>query len=337
MLPLVSIVINNYNYGRFLAGAIDSALAQTYPNTEVVVVDDGSMDNSGEVIAAYGDRIVPVLKENGGQGSALNAGFVASRGEFVLFLDSDDMLEVGAIETAVGAWRDRAARIFFRLRTVDESGSLLPEVLGGEMSGSGILSGPFVVGASTSGNVFSREVLEKIMPIPDEDWRICADTYLCAATSLFGEAVSLVQPLARYRIHGKNNFQGAEHSLARTRRSIEFNLRLHSALFRLASGKIGSLDHWLGAYPEHWMRRITSLRESPDDHPWPDTLPGLTVRAVKAAWRRPCWSFHQRLSFTLYAAGYGLLPGKALGGLRKAWRKFRGRERGRTAKGVVGA
>lgn len=63
-LPLVSIIINNYNYGRFLREAIDSALNQTYPHVEVIVVDDGSTDGSQEIITSYGDRVIPVLKEN---------------------------------------------------------------------------------------------------------------------------------------------------------------------------------------------------------------------------------------------------------------------------------
>src|SRR5215213_900396 len=88
--PLVSVIIDNYNYGRFLREAIDSALGQTYPRVEVIVVDDGSTDDSRAVIAAYGDRVVPVLKENGGQASAFNAGFAASRGELICFLDADD-------------------------------------------------------------------------------------------------------------------------------------------------------------------------------------------------------------------------------------------------------
>ena len=89
---LASIIINNYNYGVFLREAVDSALNQTYLNTEVIVVDDGSTDRSREIIASYGDQIIPVLKGNGGQASAFNAGFAASRGEVVFFLDSDDIL-----------------------------------------------------------------------------------------------------------------------------------------------------------------------------------------------------------------------------------------------------
>jgi len=101
---LASIIVNNYNYARFLREAVDSALDQTYRNTEVIVVDDGSTDGSREIIASYGDRIIPVLKENGGQNSALNAGFSLSRGDVILFLDSDDVLFPTAARTAIEAF-----------------------------------------------------------------------------------------------------------------------------------------------------------------------------------------------------------------------------------------
>ena len=71
MNPLVTILINNYNYGRYLREAIDSALGQTYPFREVVVVDDGSTDNSRDIIRSYGSKILPILKENGGPGVGL--------------------------------------------------------------------------------------------------------------------------------------------------------------------------------------------------------------------------------------------------------------------------
>ena len=100
--PLVSIVVNNYNYARFLPRSIGSALAQTYPLVEVVVVDDASTDGSQEIIQAYGQRVTPVLRAvNGGQGAALNSSFAASRGEIVIFLDADDCLYPRAVETVI--------------------------------------------------------------------------------------------------------------------------------------------------------------------------------------------------------------------------------------------
>src|SRR5690242_6951979 len=123
MTPLVSVVVNNYNYGSFLKDAIDSALAQTHRNTEVIVVDDGSTDDSRAIIAAYGDRVVPVLKENGGQASAFNSGLARSRGEVVLFLDADDMLLPTAVEHALPSFRDPAvAKVQWALWEVDEEG-----------------------------------------------------------------------------------------------------------------------------------------------------------------------------------------------------------------------
>src|ERR1019366_560992 len=105
--PLVSILINNYNYGRFLRDAIDSALSQTYPNTEVIVVDDGSSDDSRDIIATYGERIIPILKHNGGQASAFNAGFAASNGLWIHLLDSDDIFlpnKTGRVQELTAAY-----------------------------------------------------------------------------------------------------------------------------------------------------------------------------------------------------------------------------------------
>ena len=88
-LPLISIVIHNFNYGRFLAHCIDSALAQSYPHCEVIVVDDASTDGSRAVLERYADRVRIVYQAaNRGQGGAFNAGFRASRGSIVMFLDA---------------------------------------------------------------------------------------------------------------------------------------------------------------------------------------------------------------------------------------------------------
>src|ERR1700724_2929164 len=77
----VSIIINNYNYAEYLVSCIESALAQTYSNTEVIVADDGSTDNSRAIIESYGSSVIPTFKLNGGQASALNAGYKRSSGD----------------------------------------------------------------------------------------------------------------------------------------------------------------------------------------------------------------------------------------------------------------
>src|ERR1700722_4127599 len=87
-----SILLNNYNYGRYLGTAIESALKQTHADFELIIVDDGSTDNSREVIAGFKDpRIIPVLKENGGQASAFEAGIARATADYLAFLDADDL------------------------------------------------------------------------------------------------------------------------------------------------------------------------------------------------------------------------------------------------------
>ena len=91
--PLVSILISNYNYGRYIGESIQSALDQTYSNIELIICDDGSTDDSVSIIEEYqrkDPRLKLICKANGGQASGFNAAFAASRGEIIALLDSDD-------------------------------------------------------------------------------------------------------------------------------------------------------------------------------------------------------------------------------------------------------
>jgi glycosyltransferase involved in cell wall biosynthesis len=99
--PLVSAIIPNYNYSRFVSQAVDSALRQTYPNVEVIVVDDGSKDNSIEILQKFGDKIRLVQQKNAGVSAARNNGVAHSNGEFLAFLDADDFWMPEKIEKQV--------------------------------------------------------------------------------------------------------------------------------------------------------------------------------------------------------------------------------------------
>ena len=100
----VTIIICNYNYERFLADAIDSALAQDYAATRVVVIDDGSTDGSREVIGRFGSRISAVFKENGGQVSAYNRAVEVLETKYAILLDSDDVLYPSAVSEVMRAF-----------------------------------------------------------------------------------------------------------------------------------------------------------------------------------------------------------------------------------------
>ena len=215
--PFVSILINNYNYGRFLGEAIDSALKQSYPHIEVVVVDDGSTDNSREVIASYSDRIIPILKESGGQASAFNAGFTASRGDIICFLDADDIFLSEKVTQVVTTFKSNpdVGWCFHRLRNVDmDSGAVLtisPGIPSAVYDLRSILKKPRrarlpIPGPATSGLCFTRALLKQILPMPEAEDVALNDMYLRCTALALSKGFFLNKQLTNRRIHGNNRF-----------------------------------------------------------------------------------------------------------------------------------
>ena len=220
-----SVVINNYNYARFLGEAMDSALAQTHPATEVVVVDDGSTDDSREVIDRYGDSVVTAFTKNGGQSSAINTGFEASNGELVIFLDADDTLFPNAVERAVATLAPGMSKVHWPLVETDAQGKATgrlwpqPPLPRGDMRQVLFEQGPDVVPfPPTSGNAWARGFLATILPMPvlrhpmDGDGArrpmgsMFVDTYMAMMAALLGTLGLVPEPLGTYRIHGGNYF-----------------------------------------------------------------------------------------------------------------------------------
>ncbi|OPY80117.1 MAG: putative glycosyltransferase EpsH [Syntrophorhabdus sp. PtaU1.Bin153] len=97
--PLVSIIIPTYNYGKYLARAIQSCLDQTHKHLEIIVIDDGSTDNTHEIARAFADKIIYVHQQNMGVSSARNHGLERARGDFISFLDADDYLTEDSVTT----------------------------------------------------------------------------------------------------------------------------------------------------------------------------------------------------------------------------------------------
>lgn len=126
--PLVSVVVPVYNVERYLRECLDSVLAQTYANIEVILVDDGSGDSSGDICRGYAEkdpRFRVYSKPNGGASSARNYGLDKASGDYIYFLDSDDMLVPDAVGKMVAlALETGADLVFFEARTLDENGGL---------------------------------------------------------------------------------------------------------------------------------------------------------------------------------------------------------------------
>jgi glycosyltransferase involved in cell wall biosynthesis len=303
--PLVSIVIDNFNYARFLPAAIDSALAQTYSPIEVIVVDDGSTDNSREIVARYGDRVVSVFKANGGHASAFNAGFRASHGGIVMFLDADDMLLPTAVEEVVRAWHPGTAKAQFVLAHIDAQGRLLggtvpyapAQMPNGDIRESILSSGGYI-GAPTSGNAFARMVLENLLPLPEPQWHQAADTSLEILAPFFGDVVSLEKTLGYYRVHESNHGMIGDSLDARKLRvKIVIDLQREVALREFGSHAGFALaPGWAALDPGHPKYRLASLRIDPSHHPIiDDTRASLMLQGIAASWKNRRYNLRSRL------------------------------------------
>lgn len=103
--PFVSVIIPTYNRAKLVSQAIDSALNQTYKNMEIIVIDDGSADNTKEAVSRYQSKIRYIYKENGGASSARNLGIKEAKGSYIAFLDSDDLWLPGKVEKQMNQLR----------------------------------------------------------------------------------------------------------------------------------------------------------------------------------------------------------------------------------------
>ncbi len=205
--PLVSVILDNYNYGRFLAQSIDSVLNQTYKNFELIVVDDGSTDNSREIIESYKERLIAIFQENAGQEAAFNAGIERARGEIICFLDSDDYFHKDKLEKVVASFANHPewVQVGHCWISVDAEGLPVGSSTSNVLSQGNVrdllLKWGKYASTITSGLSCRRSVLEKVMPF-GKGWGV--DAYLNVTLPFYGEVGGINEPLMFYRMHGKN-------------------------------------------------------------------------------------------------------------------------------------
>jgi glycosyltransferase involved in cell wall biosynthesis len=316
--PLATVVIINYNYEKFVAAAIDSALAQSYEPLEVVVVDDGSTDGSRTVIARYKDRVRTVLQDNGGQGSTYNTGWRAAQGEFVLFLDSDDVLTKEAVAKVVQAFEGNdAVKVQFYLEQVDRNlkplGFLLPSYDFSSMTTrQQIANYGNYVGPPASGNAYRKSFLDQIMPIADEElYRHAPDGYTTGLAGLDGGVLSIPEILGYYRVHGDN--YGGESGI----KSLK---QLHHMFMR--DIKREDSQHAFGDHfnfhfsadrsrfcPGHTKLRLLSRRIRPDLHPVKtDKVFTLVLCGLASAFTFPHLKPAKRFSVAIGFIAMGTMP-----------------------------
>lgn len=316
MPPTVSIIINNYNYASFISQAIESAISQTCPAMEIIVVDDCSTDSSRQIIASYGASVVPVFHQaNGKQGAAFNSGFAKSRGDIVLFLDADDYLYPHAVEQIIQAWQPDLAKVHYRLDVVDSDSQprhySYPQ--GGDLDSGDIkqsvLTVGTYVGVPTSGNALSRKALAQIMPIPQQ-FNTTSDDYLSVLIPLYGNVAAVNTALGAYRIHTSNQWAMTEITSDRFHRFIRHDLQ-RCQLIQHQGRQLGydvPENLYMRFFGRAWSR-LASLKFEPKTHPIPDDRSVvLMYQGIRSLWLYSQYGWQKRSIFSLWFLWVGLTP-----------------------------
>lgn len=309
----ISIVINSYNHARFVAQAIESALAQTHDDCEVIVVDDGSTDDSAAVIGRYVPRVLFQRQANGGQRAAYNTGFALAHGAVVVFLDSDDWLYPEAAARIAAAWRPGLAKLHWLADLVDSAGQPLgrqvPRSLH-DREAPGLAATFGVYGsAAGSANAYAADYLAKILPLPLERDRP-GDAEPVVYAPLYGEVGAIREPLSAYRIHkpdgdGSLLFNNLPKSLwFECARMLADKRRVEQRLTVLG------LPHWQPLALAPWEGRVLVLAHRFGGAP-PASITASERRLLPAftgLWRWPSMSVAHKLATSVWMLGVLALP-----------------------------
>lgn len=297
-----SIVIPNYNYGQFVGKAIESALAVEWPDLEVIVVDDGSTDNSREMIESFGKSVIAIFQANRTQRVACNTGFARSTGDAVIFLDSDDVLMPAVAREAAAVWSDKVSKVQFQMMRIDGEGRPAgrvfpvyipmptPDLIRAWITETSAYPTP-----PGSGNVYARKFLEKIFPL-DELCGSAADSACLSVAPFLGDVITIRKPLVHYRLHGQNdsnllsNYASFGREVARAQARWKFACKtMRSSGMSLSEASLFKSLHLL-------QFRVASLRVDPALHPLVNDSRLRAMRdTLQAVWSFPIASIGQRM------------------------------------------
>ncbi|ADB73201.1 glycosyltransferase [Geodermatophilus obscurus] len=295
-LQRISVVIANHNYGRYVGQAIDSALTLDWDDVEVIVVDDGSTDDSREVIARYEDRITILYQDNATQRVARNRGYELSTGDVVIHLDSDDVLFPSVGRELARVWHEGISKVQFQMLRIDEHGRSLGSVFprySRESTPQEIRAWADSTTAYPtppgSGNAYSRAFLDRIFPL-DDSCGPATDSACLAVAPFLGDVVTVAKPLVGYRVHGSNTSdlladpEKFPRAVERARQRYEYANRVRGDMadgralrrsrplleLRIASYRLCPDDRPLAG--ESFRRLLWDTLRSPA-HPGPESIP----------------------------------------------------------------
>ena len=244
----VSVVIPTYNHARFVTQAIESALAQTHPAEEIIVVDDGSTDDTTRVLEAYSGCVRVVRQPNQGVARARNAGASLATGDLLAFLDADDVWLATKLERQVQRFEaDKdIGLVHCGMEEIDANGVRLGQKLDGMegwVADQLLLFGRAVIIGGGSGVVVSRVAFDDVGGF-DTEMSTSADWDLYYRVARRCKVGFVAEVLLRYRLHSSNmhrNIRAMEHDMLRAYRKAFREIDSQSRLQRRAYGNLHSV------------------------------------------------------------------------------------------------
>jgi glycosyltransferase involved in cell wall biosynthesis len=311
----LSVVIANYNYERYVATAIESALALRFDDVEVVVVDDGSTDGSRDVIARYADRVQVLHSSNGGQREAVNKGYALTSGDVVVFLDSDDVLPPDLPEHLAAVWTPAVSKAQFRMQRIDAAG--VP--VGAPFPDYHPVPAPADIrrwAARTtayptppgSGNAYARWFLDRILPLGPGIGDF-ADSGCLAAAPFFGDVVSVPEVVVGYRRHDANDSDLLKDDHRFPREVARARARWRFAMRACGDGQEPVDEKPLFRSRELLQLRVAAHRVAPDERPLPgDGGARLLLDALRAPFQIGPEPVLRRLQIAAWCVAMLLTP-----------------------------
>jgi len=238
--PLISVIIPTYNRMQYICETIDSVLEQTYKNIEIIVVDDGSIDNTKDVLSRYGSKISYIYQNNAGPSAARNNGIKQSNGELLAFLDSDDIWLQQKLEKQLELIQQSPdiGLVSCGSYDIDSSGNIIGEpFIQRNYKSRELLVKALILRNVVGGGSFPlirRECFDKL-GLFSEDIIICEDRDMWIRIAKRYEIKFIEEPLIKYRIHETNLNKDVTRIKNSTRKLIERNVdKKHSLLKRKA-------------------------------------------------------------------------------------------------------
>ena len=221
--PLVSVIIPNYNYARYLKDAIVSVQAQTYSNIEIIVVNNGSTDNSLHLLQQFGSQITLIDQENLGQAGARNSGLRAANGDLIAFLDADDFWQNDKLEKQIRLITSETELVYsgisrFRDTSRRVESILLPQFKGDCHNYFTDLTAVSIVLSGESTSLFTRNLLNLVGNF-DPDLNSASGWDFFRRCSILTNFNFVSEPLTNYRLHSKNMSNSSSNNISDIRKA----------------------------------------------------------------------------------------------------------------------